>query len=62
MDKALTSHIPELIGRWLDDKIERDMAHASPVGFYGLMNALTEPTPVEQTLLSALSLKLPGTR
>lgn len=41
MDKAAESHIPLNLRRWLDEQIERDLTDCAPVGFHGLLTALT---------------------
>ena len=51
MDKTVDSHIPINLRRWLDEQIEREMTDCGPLGFHGLMTALTEATP-EDTILS----------
>ncbi len=53
MQTAPESHIPLNLRRWLDEQIAREMTDCAPVGFHGLMTALTETSAED-------SLQLPG--
>ena len=45
MVKEAESHIPVNLRQWLDGQIERELTDCAPLGFHGLMTALTEKTP-----------------
>ena len=45
MDKTVESHVPINLRQWLDEQIEREMTDCAPLGFHGLMTALTEESP-----------------
>jgi|GEM_PF-2703023 len=51
MDKTVESHIPINLRRWLDEQIEREMTDCAPLGFHGLLTALTEAPPEAEVLL-----------
>lgn len=55
MDKTLDSHIPINLRRWLDEQIEREMTDCAPLGFHGLLTALTEAPPETEALLPVSS-------
>jgi hypothetical protein len=55
MDKIVESHIPINLRRWLDEQIEREMTDCAPLGFHGLLTALTESPHEAEALLPVSS-------
>ena len=51
--------MPINLRRWLDEQIEREMTDCAPVGFHGLLTALTQTT-AEEAVLSLEETGAPG--
>lgn len=58
MDKP-DSHIPINLRHWLDEQIARERTDCAPVGFHGLLTALTQKT-AEEAVSSLEDTKVPG--